>query len=398
MKRLLVVAEGATLAHVGRPLALARAAMAGFEVVLALPAAYRWAIGTLPVATLDLDAQSPAEFARRLAHGNPLYDLPTLERYVTDDLALMESVQPDCVIGDFRLSLGVSARLAGVRYCALGNAYWSPFYSAGGSWPVPDLPLTRFMPVPVARWLFNRVRPMAFRAHARAMDDLRRKHGLSDLGRNLMRAYTDADTTFYTDIPSVFPLRGAPASQRVVGPLPWAPPVAHPAWWNDLPSDRPLAYVSMGSSGRQALAKPIALALVGAGFRVLVTADPKDFAGHPLIHAARFMPGDLACERASVVICNGGSPTSQQALAAGKPVIGIASNLDQFLNMDALRRAGLGELLRADRFSAVSVASGALRALGDRVWPDRVLAAKGEIEALDASRDILRDVALYGPG
>jgi UDP:flavonoid glycosyltransferase YjiC (YdhE family) len=393
MKRLLVVAEGATLAHVGRPLALARAAMAGFEVVLALPASYRWAIGTLPVATLDLDAQSPAEFARRLARGDPLYDLATLERYVADDLALLESVQPDCVIGDFRLSLSVSARLAGVRYCTLGNAYWSPFYVAGESWPVPDLPLTRILPVPVARWLFNRVRPMAFRSHARAMGDLRRNHGLPDLGGSLTRAYTDADATFYTDIPSVFQLRGAPATQRVVGPLPWAPPVGQPVWWNDLPPDRPIAYVSMGSSGRQALAEPIALALVSAGFRVLVTADPKAYADNPLIHAARFMPGDLACGRASVVICNGGSPTSQQALAAGKPVIGIASNLDQFLNMDALEHAGLGALLRADRFSAEHVVSGALRALDDLAWQGRVSAVKKEIEVLDASRDILSEVA-----
>ena len=51
-----------------------------------------------------------------------------------------------------------------------------------------------------------------------------------------------------------------------------------------------------------------------------------------------------------MVICNGGSLTSYQALAAGKPIIGLPSNLDQFLNMQALERSGAGVGIRADRF------------------------------------------------
>lgn len=389
MKRLLIVAEGATLAHVARPLALARAASRSFDVVLALPAQYRWAVGDLQVETVDLTAQSPAEFARRLEKGDPLYDLATLEAYVADDLTLIGRFKPDCILGDFRLSLGVSARLAGVPYSALANAYWSPYYDVGGDWPVPDLPLTHVLPVPIARWLFNRVRPMAFRLHAGAMEALRRNHGLPSFGRDLRSAYTDADTTFYSDIPSVFQLANAPSSQRVVGPLPWSPPVPIPDWWDDLPDDLPVAYVSMGSSGRQALSGPITRSLVDAGFRVLVTAAPDAVIEHPAVLAAKFMPGDLACERASVVICNGGSPTSQQALTAGRPVIGVASNLDQFLNMSALEHAGLGVTLRADRFSAQATAAAARRGVEDLAWRQRTERTRVEIGGLDAVQTIL---------
>ena len=35
----------------------------------------------------------------------------------------------------------------------------------------------------------------------------------------------------------------------------------------------------------------------------------------------------------------------------GVPVIGVASNLDQFLNMQAIERAGAGLTLRADHYS-----------------------------------------------
>ena len=49
-----------------------------------------------------------------------------MRRDIGHDQALIEAVQPDVIIGDFRLSLAASARRAGVPYAALTNAYWSP--------------------------------------------------------------------------------------------------------------------------------------------------------------------------------------------------------------------------------------------------------------------------------
>ena len=46
---------------------------------------------------------------------------------MADDLELIRRIEPDVVVGDFRLSLAVSAPMAGVPYIALANAYWSPF-------------------------------------------------------------------------------------------------------------------------------------------------------------------------------------------------------------------------------------------------------------------------------
>jgi hypothetical protein len=61
---------------------------------------------------------------------------------------------------------------------------------------------------------------------------------------------------------------------------------------------------------------------------------------------ASYLPGTLAARRASLVICNGGSPSTQQALAAGVPVLGIAGNLDQYLNMQGVLAVGAGRCLR----------------------------------------------------
>ena len=49
------------------------------------------------------------QFLAALAAGRPVYHAETLRSYVRDDLSLLESVDPDIVVGDFRLSLAVSA-------------------------------------------------------------------------------------------------------------------------------------------------------------------------------------------------------------------------------------------------------------------------------------------------
>src|SRR6202011_5137210 len=53
--------------------------------------------------------------------------------------------------------------------------------------------------------------------------------------------------------------------------------------------------------------------------------------------------------------CNGETLTVQQALCARVPVLGIASNMNQHLNMRTVRRTGAGELLRAGTATEESI-------------------------------------------
>lgn len=365
--RLLIIAEGATLAHVGRPLLVAEEAVRrGWHVVFARPRSYAWMTRNAAFDVVDLDAQSPEVFARRLASGSPLYDLATLDAYVDADRTLVRTHRPDAVIGDFRLSLAVSARLEGCRYATLSNAYWSPYCVMDGRWPVPDIPMTRFMPIGLAEVLFNLVRPLAFGLHASPMRQLRAKYGLSPSGVDLQTAYTDADLVCYCDFPGLFELKDAPSTHIVVGPLVWSPDVPVPEHWMQLRDDRPVVYFTLGSSGRADLAVSAARALAEQGHQVIMSS-----AGRPIspgglhgVFLSDMLPGEAACARASVVVCNGGSPTTQQALLAGRPVVAVPTNLDQFLNMSALQKHGLGRVVRSDRFS-----------------PERLCAAVAEMSA-----------------
>ncbi|OBV40744.1 glycosyltransferase [Janthinobacterium psychrotolerans] len=370
-KKILFVAEAVTLAHVGRPLTLAQGLdEARHEVHFACTDGYDFCFQGMRFQRWRINSIPSQQFLQALAQGKPVYDEATLQAYVEDDLRLFDAVRPDLVIGDFRLSLSVSARLRGIPYITVSNAYWSPHVRQ--HYTVPSLPLTRMLPIWLADPLFRLIRPLAFASHAIPLNRVRRHHGLSSLGSDLRRIYTDADQTLYADIPQLFPPQAMPAHHGYLGAVVWAPPMALPQWWQQLvegkESDRPLLYVTLGSSGQSQLLPRVLQALSSLPVTVMAaTAGTIALASvPPNAHVAPFLPGDAAARHASLVICNGGSPTSQQALTAGVPVIGIAGNLDQYLNMHGIVAAGAGLLLRADRYRDDALRQAVTRLLDDR--------------------------------
>jgi UDP:flavonoid glycosyltransferase YjiC (YdhE family) len=350
-RRILFVGEAVTLAHVARPFVLAKSLdPAQFEVRLACDPRYNQLLGPLPFPHHPIHSIPGQRFLDALARGRPVYDTQTLRDYVAEDRRLLAELKPDFVVGDFRLSLSVSARLAGIPYATVTNAYWSPY--ARQRWPLPDLPFVRFTGVTLGKVLFRLARPLAFAAHCIPLNRVRREHGLPSLGADLRRIYTDADYTLYADVPELVPTHDRPPNHVYIGPVLWSPEVSPPPWWDALPTDRPVVYVTLGSSGRSDLLPTVLTALADLPVTVIAATAGRvkldDVPANAFV--ADYLPGEAAARRADVVVCNGGSPTTQQALAAGKPVIGLASNLDQYLNMQAVERAGAGVTLRAGRF------------------------------------------------
>jgi UDP:flavonoid glycosyltransferase YjiC (YdhE family) len=364
--RVLFIAEAVTLAHVARPVTLAGALdPQQFDVHLAHHPRYRDLMGELSLTEHEIHSISPQQFMQALASGSPVYDLPTLNRYVEDDMDLIARVRPDIIVGDFRLSLAVSAALAALPYIALSNAYWSPFSLQ--DYTVPDLPLTRLLGVAMAQRVFTLARPVAFALHCLPMHRLCRRYGLSSPGFDLRRVYTHADYTLYADIPDLYRMRNLPTQHRFIGPVVWSPADPYPDWWGDVPRGDPIVYVTLGSSGNASLLPQLIAALGEVNVTALVST-----AGRPLpgaapknVYLAPYLPGEEAVKIANLVICNGGSPSTHQALAHGVPVIGVASNLDQYLNMSAIASAGAGCLLRAGTCDSGELVAAIRRMLSD---------------------------------
>ena len=350
--RILFIAEAVTLAHVARPAILATALdQSLYDVFFAVDPRYNNLFPELSEFRHDLWSIGSEQFLNALARGERLYSPEVLERYVDDDLELIERLKPDLIVGDFRLSLSVSARLRNIPYAAISNTYWTTH--SNNTYTVPQLPMTGLLGIGLSQVLFNLSRPLVFAAHCIPLNRLRKKHGLASLGHDLRAVYSDADHLWLADMAEYFPISPDTKNCHYLGPLPWSPRNKIPPWWNDLDEDKPIVYVTLGSSGQVSLLPIVLEALATLPLTVIaVTAGRTELTSIPdNAYISDFLPGDQAVTRATLMICNGGSLSTYQAIQGGTPVLGIASNLDQHLNMGYLASSGIGESLRSEHAS-----------------------------------------------
>ena len=219
----------------------------------------------------------------------------------------------------------------------------------------------------LAQPVFDLIRPVAFALHLGPINRLRRAHGQPRFGLDLRQWYCDGDLTLYADVPELIPVFGAPSNHRYIGAPLWSPLVTTPPWWDEMLKGEAPIYVSLGSSGPAGLLASVIDALRPLGRPLVVATAGRGApqASGDGVWLTDFVSGEAVAAKACAVVCNGGSSTAQQALACGAPVVGIASNMDQFLNMHYVERFGAGILVRADRAAPSGIQGAARRVIAD---------------------------------
>ena len=358
-KRILFVAEAATLAHVVRLIVLAKTLdQDKHQIHFACTKGYEHCLNGLRFTFWPLHSITQQQFLNAIAKGITPYTEKILNRYLKDDFQIIDSIRPDLIIGDNRFSLAISAPVKRIPYVTLTNAHWSPYSPLTRiPMPIPEHPLVNLIGLTLAKFLAPWFQALSFKRFAAPVNRLRKKHGLSEIG-NLIHVLTQpGEYTLYADTPGFSPTVNLPPNHRYIGPILWFPETGTPAWWHTLPRDRPCVYVTFGSSGQVDLLPLVINALSTFPVNVLVaTAGRLKLDALPTnVWSADYLPGTLAAQRARLVVCNGGSGTVHQALAAGVPVLGIASNMDQHLVMKCVTRVSAGLLLRAGQTTCIRI-------------------------------------------
>jgi UDP:flavonoid glycosyltransferase YjiC (YdhE family) len=383
--KLLFISECVTLAHIARPFALASSLdLSRYDITLAWNRTYPSLFPSLPFKERIIKSMNSSEFTKKLKQGSILYDSKTLENYIQEDELLLNEVKPDLVIGDFRLSLAISARAAKIPWANLANAYWSS--GAKPKFIVPDLSLVNFFGEKVAQKIFSLVQPAAFSIHALPLYRLMKKYGIQPPSLNIADMYIQGDYTLFCDSPFLIPAN-LNANQRFIGPVLWHPPVSKPRWWSEALKQKPLIYVTLGSSGNADFLPSIIHALQDLPVSVLVaTANDKPIPNvKDNVYQSSYLPGLEAAAASDLVICNGGSPTTQQALSSGVPVLGIPSNLDQYLNMFFVEKSGVGQYLRAGLLNSTTLKKTVENMLLDQELKNKALKMKELFSRTDAT-------------
>lgn len=356
--RVLFMGEAAALSHVARPALLAaHLADCGYSVCFARDPRYNH-LFQIPdsVRQIDLHSLPNETVLQRVWDNEPIFSVDVLEEYIQVDLGIMREVQPDIVVGDSRFSLIASSQLADVPFVNIVDAHWSPLVDTQFE-PV-DSPVSRLIGVPLSDLIFHLVRPVAFALHTVPINAVLRNHRLAEIAPDIRAYFSRGDYTVYPNDPGLYRLRQPlPPEHAFIGPLLWSPQVPKPSWWDNLPADKPVIYVSLGSTGEPKLLDALFRVLGELPVSVLTATaargNPSQLPGN--VFLADFIPGMEAARRSRLVVCNGGAMSGQQALSAGAPYLGLISNLDQMLYSRAVQQAGACELLRESEASEDSL-------------------------------------------
>jgi UDP:flavonoid glycosyltransferase YjiC (YdhE family) len=351
-RRILFLAEGATMAHFVRPLALAEALDSRrHEIFFYAPARFAPYLKNKPFAIGELASMPGELFLANIAKGAPLFPSTVIRGYVEEERRLFQELQPDLVIGDMRLSLPISARLDSIRHAVMINAYWSPY--ARHRSVVPSLPLTRVVPPRALAPIFKITEPLAYAVHVGQVNRVRKHFGVPKLPPDIRILYTEGDYILYADIPEFVPVSNAPDTHRYVGICPWTPPARTPDWWTTMLEDpKPKVFVSLGSSGPLRAMPALIRALSRLPVAVVLSTSGRRLPGtETALYQADLRPFTDTAAHAQVVVSHGGSGGLYPAIAAGTPVLAIPSNADQHLSTAFLEESGAGLGVRVEEAS-----------------------------------------------
>jgi MGT family glycosyltransferase len=336
-KTVLIFVYGNILAHVCRPLEIAKEMRArGYRVLFAgngkwLDMVRQAGFQVFPV--IELAPGELLKYGRRRLSLVGLFSEQRVERFVQEEIALMQELKPDLIVNDFRWTASISARVLGLPLVGLVSAYGTKYGRPRmTSFPKLIEPLAE----PIRLWLV-----------ARPISKVRHKYGLPPI-----RSYRETwsgDLTLMTDIPEYAPLRHQPDNFHYIGPIPWEPNIPLPAWVNHLDNKRPVVYLTGGSTCRPGFLDQAVRCFDDSGYQVIIAAgkrvSPVDLralstSGH--IYAEAFLPGLKIMDYSDVVVFHAGNGTAYQALSKGVPMVCVPSNPEQQWNANRLVELGVG--------------------------------------------------------
>ncbi len=352
---LLIIPYTPTLSHISRPLEIAKfLKKSGFSIVFAGFNTKKSKLSFIEdegFNSLPLYEPDPDILFNNIRRGELAFvSRSTLTKMIRSDILLFNKVKPDLVLTDGRFSAMISTQIYGVPHAAVVNASSTEYRS------VPYIPMfdTPFMNLiknhglnqicdTINLKLEMKIFDSAMRAFTKLSNELNFKTKVT-----ATNCLAGKDLTFLADIPEYFPVKNKPANYHYIGPITWKRSgfTPMPAWWPKVKNNETKKiYITMGTTGEDNLFSKIYNVFKQSDFISIVTTGSqtnglKTIPGR--IYVENYLDGEEVIETSDLVICHGGNGTIYQALALGKPILGIPTIPDQEYNMRRVEALGVG--------------------------------------------------------
>lgn len=394
MKTIIFAAAGYNLAETGRMLEIAGACRNKFNIIfISYGGQYE---SLIEDHGFSLRKMSPRLTQKQLDHvrlalsGETLntvgyFTAEEMEPRVKKEIELFKEIKPACVLTGWCQSVLISTRAAEIPLVnVLHSTSVTEYYKAGlQSWP--DRTNFRFLHWFMSEEKMNKMISklvLKLKIPVKPFNVLCKKYGLKGF-QNFIELL-EGDYTLLADIPEWVGFDEIRPNLRYIGPLAYKSTQEIPSEIDSLPSDRPIVYFAMGSSGKPELIKKIIEGFSGKPYSVIAPVEAHikelDVKIPPNVTVTGFLPAHKVNPMADISVIHGGQNTVMQACLSGTPIVGIGMHPEQQANLDACVRKGFAIRLNKKRATASDVLDSINQLLNDRNAKEAVLNFKNQLE------------------
>jgi len=377
MKTLLFAPAACNLAEVTRMINMAKACKDHFDILfLSYGGDFEKEIEKEGFAVRKLSPQLTPE---RIEHiykvdkGESLDDFFTVDELtarVESEMALYKEVKPVAVITGFCLSVPISTRSAGVPLVWVIQSTWTKQYYKSGMATCPDMfdfPILRFIPDHIMNMMSETLMNLIVKSYVGPFNKVAKKFGLKPF--DSMRDLWEGDYMLLAEPPGFCGLKDFPPNYHFIGPLIGKLDMEIPEEILNMPTDKPIVYFAMGSSGTAEIVAKILEGFEGQPFRVIspvkALVEKLDVNVPSNVIATGWLPAHKVNPMADISMIHGGVGTVMTACLAGVPVVGVGMQPEQEANLECLVRKGFAIRIKKMRVTSEKINEAINKLLND---------------------------------
>jgi UDP:flavonoid glycosyltransferase YjiC (YdhE family) len=227
---------------------------------------------------------------------------------------------------------------------------------------------------------------------AKPFNTLAEKYGLKKF--NNFIEVLEGDHTLLADIPEWVGFREIRSNLHYIGPLPFRLNVDIPREIIDMPKDKPIIYLAMGSSGKPKIITEIIQGFKNKPYRVIAPVkahiENMDIKIPSNVIITGFIPAHKVNPMADISVIHGGQNTVMQACLSGTCIVGIGMHPEQQANLDACVRKGFAIRLSKKKVTVNAVLDAIDRLLSDDQAKQEVVKFQKQLEKWDGPANAAR--------
>lgn len=386
--KVLFMCDGIALSHFVRSMFLIKCLERDkYVIVLAASPKYRHRVLGRVDRFIELPSLTEKEFEKRndTIDCKHIYDKKVLKLYIKSDLRIINEINPDIIVGDLRVSLGITAKISGIPFFNIQNAHWSTQSLINVA--MPEIKKLWFMSYKKQLKVFPEQLPKLQNNFISAYNFYCEKYKLPKIN-TFQEFFTSGDINLYVDTPLISPVDKLLDGHYYIGPVLDFVNCKLPEWWTEINTNKKIVYCSIGSTGNVSKMLKISKALQSLDVTVImVTAGKvsKKIFPHNF-YVCNYIPAIRAIERSDIIIYNGGSGTLYQALSKGKPVLSLPTSMDQFMSSSQVESLNIGKVLRTNSIQIPKLVKVVEELLNNNIYKENAEKVMKEINQYDIKK------------